>query len=407
MILERAHTPISNDLFLNDFIGEDFLEEIISIDSQVKNLKGIEKVQLRLKEEFERLSFKTEMISNPLIESAPLLIAKRVTHPLNKTVTFIAHSDVVASLKKTPFKKCEHFIHGAGVADDKGGVTLCLKALDLFFQSNQKYHLNFNVVISPNEETGSTGFHTIFSRMGKESDYILGLEPALQDGSIINKRSGNRWYHLCATGIAAHSGRFGNDYINAAHHLSLIISKIHSLNDEENQRRMNVGSFHGGNGGFNTICDRAFAKIDARFSSFECREILHKAFEDIIQKTTVSCPYSQKLGQLIYTIEDDCPPMSESQSIEETQILLNAIEKYEYHRPSLNHAGGAADINYFAHPNKFLLDGLGPIGGKLHTTEEYIDRKSLWSRTQALSDFLVSLNEKSKQERRSHDDFNN
>jgi glutamate carboxypeptidase len=366
-----------------------FLQQLVEMNSQVKNNTGILLVQKLLRIKLGEMKFQTEFVSNKLIDTAPLLLAKRYVRSNVPTVTFVGHSDVVTNPKQNSFRIDKDRIYGSGVADDKGGVVVCIKAVESFLSSVIDPQININIVISPNEETGSIGFHDLFRKLGKESDYVLGLEPALKCGSLISSRSGNRWYQFYVKGIAAHAGRFGHNYINAAHKLSLLVAKMHELNDESSLRRVNVGSFHGGSGGFNTICNEAQAKVDVRFSTFECREYLQQQIEEIIHETSISCPYSAQTSKAFYSIEDDCPPLDGKAFCSSWYApLINSISNQEGLDIQGIHAGGAADINYFAMPGKRLLDGLGPIGGGLHTAHEYIERKSLETRTLALKEFL-------------------
>lgn len=373
---------------------QSFLEDLVAIDSQVGNIDGILTVQKTVAARLEEMGFAVKFHENPQIQSAPLLVAQRKVSEQAPTLTFIGHSDVVTSVSKVPFSISEDKIFGAGVADDKGGLAVCLYALAWFLQGSNAQSININVVVSPNEETGSIGFHSIFKEIGEASSYVLGLEPALQCGSIISSRSGNRWYQIKTQGIGAHAGRFGSNYINAAHKLSLIISKLHAYNDEEKKRRLNVGSLSGGNNGFNTICDEAGAKLDVRFSSFECRDFLHQKILGAFESTSISCPYSGKTSSAFYSIEDDCPPLASGGAICWAANLLKNIEDFEGRSVQGIQAGGAADINYFAFPENKAIDGLGPIGGGLHTRGEYIEKHSLSTRARAVALFLKQINGK-------------
>lgn len=376
---------------------EAFLQQLVSIDSQVRNFTGIENVQNILKDKLTAMGFKCEFIHNRFAESAPLLIGKKEISENAPTVTFIGHSDVVTPERINSFRIEDDHIYGSGVADDKGGVVLCLSAVENFLENVDHLNLNINIVISSCEETGSIGFHEVFKEIGSNSDFVLGLEPALRCGSLIEARGGNRWYHLNIEGRSAHSGRFGQSYINASHVLSRMITKMHELNDEQKRRRLNVGSFGGGHAGYNTICGSAWAKIDTRFASTECRDFIHTEIEKILKSEILNCPYSDRKARANYTIEDDCPPMRGNKTdIKWHQEFLDLISSIEEKEVKATIAGGAADINYFVGPHNFLLDGLGPIGDGLHTAKEYIKRSSLHSRTRALELFLMDLNGRSR-----------
>lgn len=371
---------------------EEDLKNLVLMDSQVNNEYGITKVQHYIANHLENLGFQINFHYGAYT-SAPLIHAFKKGSNSQTTISFIGHSDVVTSVHKVPFKISDHKIFGAGVADCKGGVIVCLKALENFLKSTRTHDFNINVIISPNEETGSLGFHDFFKQIGNKSQFVFGLEPALAGGELISSRSGNRWYELRVEGISAHSGRFGSNHINAAHGLSKIVSDLHGLSDEGKKRRVNIGSFGGGNGGFNTICGYAWAKIDTRFTNFEDRDYLHAQFELAIEKHIISCPYSSKMSNVFYSIEDDCPPMQKAPALYNWfDVYSKELEKISSKDVRAIHAGGAADINYFANATNQLLDGLGPIGGNLHTQNEYIERESLVHKSNALTSFLKWMN---------------
>jgi acetylornithine deacetylase/succinyl-diaminopimelate desuccinylase-like protein len=68
--------------------------------------------------------------------------------------------------------------------------------------------------------------------------------------------------------------------------------------------------------------------------------------------------------------------------------LVSLTESQE---TALAHASGAADISHMSHKNAMALDGLGPVGGRLHTSSEYVELESLATRSYALEHFLVSV----------------
>ncbi|CBW25743.1 putative peptidase [Halobacteriovorax marinus SJ] len=388
--MQQVHNLLKNDLTLNS--TEEVLKELIEIDSQIANHRGISLVQEFVAHKLKDLGFHFKWISNSLMDTPKLLHASLIKSPHFPSITFIAHSDVVTHLEDNPFRVDGKRIYGAGSADDKGGIAVCLSTLKSLLQTKEKNKFNINVIISPNEETGSLGFHDYFKEVGTQSDYVLGLEPALHTGNIISSRSGNRWYNVEVKGLAAHAGRFSQPHINAAHSLCLLISQLQVLNCEKSLRRLNVGSIQGGNGGFNTICDNAFAKLDARFSNLECREMIHQKLLEAIENSNLQCPYTSLKSETQFTIEDDCPPLSQNKrNNQEVNFLLNLISKIEGRKIFSEHSGGAADINYFSSSKGLLIDGLGPIGGGMHTTHEYIERESLITRSRSIELFLKRI----------------
>jgi glutamate carboxypeptidase len=53
--------------------------------------------------------------------------------------------------------------------------------------------------------------------------------------------------------------------------------------------------------------------------------------------------------------------------------------------------GGGSDGNFLSPLRVPILDGLGPVGGKFHTDEEYLEISSLVPRTALLSGIIERL----------------
>lgn len=368
----------------------ELLEELIGIDSHTNNIDGIKRAQDFISDKLKVLGFEVEIVKNH--QGYPLLIAQK-KGILADYITLIAHNDTVAKLNRSPFRSDGDYLFGAGIADDKAGVIIGLEALKKYIglEPNHKYSLRF--IISPNEETGSQGFHHLFSEIGRRSKYLLGLEPADPHGRIIHSRSGNRWYKLKTKGIAAHAGRFGESHLNATHELSQIISSLLKLNSEKEKTRINFGSLESTDKSYNTICHEILAKCDVRFTSFEQRDFIHQKMIQILNTPHEQCPYQGHQALKFYCIEDDCPPLAENALNYELATIASKLISYvEQREVSSFHSGGAADINYLANPSNIGIDGLGAVGGGLHTTKEYIERSSLLSRSQSLFSLIDYIN---------------
>ena len=59
-----------------------------------------------------------------------------------------------------------------------------------------------------------------YRELAANTAIAFGLEPALDNGSIIHQRRGNRWYEINVEGREAHAGRSYGTHANAAHDLA-------------------------------------------------------------------------------------------------------------------------------------------------------------------------------------------
>ena len=365
------------------------LQYMVEISSGTTQSSGVGEVQKLISEKLHELHFQTE------IRAGNLLVGTLVGEKAGE-VTFLVHADTVfeesSGFKGFKLSADEQTATGPGVIDDKGGITVALAALKLYLRDHPKPKYSLRVISSPNEEIGSNEFLEDFKKWSAQSILVLGFEPALEDGSIIESRRGNRWYKISIEGRESHSGRAHKEGINACLELSNLLVKLSALTDYSKNITVSVGRIEGGKDKFNIVCGNASAKVDTRFSDFKSRDELHHKIEKILSKSSVHAQSDGTPAKTTYTLANDCPPFSVSKSSKKyIQKYLKIAEKEEgAHLKSLR-SDGAADSNYFSRPGLATIDGLGPVGGKMHTKEEFISLKTLETRSSALAKFLGDL----------------
>jgi glutamate carboxypeptidase len=369
------------------------LKKFVDVHSPTKCIEGVNKVQELLACELFKLGFDVRFHQTPLQYGQTIVAEKKGRR--SECISFIGHADSVLGVTRTHhfrFSEDKKRVIGPGVADNKGGLVVALRALKTFLKTYPEHEYTLRFISSANEEIGSVGYTDFFQVLGTDTAYAFGMEPALECGSIISSRNGNRWYKIVTYGRSDHAGRVEKLHLNAAHELCMKIAKFHELNDFPNRRKVNVGSFAGGTGHFNVICGKAEAKIDIRFPTIKDRDELHQIVDEVIATNFAPCSQSQNTCYSVYSIEDDCPPMEEKKNSKEyINYYLDHLNEEDLHRST----GGAADVCYLSHENNIALDGLGPIAGELHTTSEYADIDSFHKRSNALASLLEYIESKS------------
>lgn len=375
---------------LDDF---EFLEYIVNQNSQSRNPQGVQVVQELFASKLGAIGAQNQFIENLKAESADLLVSK-FKGKTDVTLTTIGHADTVLYPTRSNYFRFEEKgkkIFGPGIADNKSGQLIAIKGIEYFLKSVKDPLLNIQFVSSPNEEIGSPGFHEIFNQLGLETQIAIGFEPAMPDGSIIHSRNGNRWYRLEVEGKSSHSGRAHKGHMNAAHDLCQKVFHLQSQVAKLTNLTMNVGSIEGGHS-YNTICSKAVAKIDTRFSTFTGLETLIELFESSLDHLKSPCALTQEISQTRITVDDHCPPLEKTANntlfVEKYLQIINKIENAAHQSV---HCGGAADVNHFSHKSLVAFDGLGAIAENMHQPCEFIWTSSLNSRAKAFGEFLIEI----------------
>lgn len=394
--------------------AEVLLKRLVDSPSPTTSQSSVRSTHAILAEELEALGFIVEWIRDPSGKTDDLLVAEKpgtqTTSPSaaehnDRFITMVSHVDTVLSPTESgPLRvDPQGRLLGAGIIDNKGGLAVLLESLKLYLAKNPSHEFGFRVVSSPDEENGSTAWHPIYREIGTRSMAVLGFEPSLEDGSIITSRRGNRWYDIQFTGIEAHAGRCRGEELNAAHEATLAIAELLRLQADLREKfpspaglgvSLHVGHIEGGRNRHNVVCGKVHIKLDTRFSAFEQRDLLHERVTAIIETQFQTNNKGQGLERS-WTIVDDCPPFfsgSDRVSAEIVETLLNEIHVLEPDAQfEAAQAGGAGDVNHMSRPGLLVLDGLGPVGGLMHTVDEFLVRDSLTTRSQALANWYPTL----------------
>ena len=87
------------------------------------------------------------------------------------------------------------------------------------------------------------------------------------------------------------------------------------------------------------------------------------------------------------------PPMTTNEHIHKLYSRVEAVGKAMNIPVRSMHRGGGSDANIIAQAGIPVVDGLGPIGGKLHSTDEYLLADSIVERTTLAAVALHTLYE--------------
>lgn len=367
----------------------EMLREFSKVDSSTLNKPGVMEMQNSVADILSALNFSIQWISKEE-RFGDLLIAEKKGRS-KKFITLITHSDTVLRNYRE-FGVAGDKAFGSGVIDNKGGLVVGLCGVQRFLMKTSELEYSLRFICSPNEEMGSIGFTEIFRELGHDTVVAFGLEPGLDNGSIIHQRRGNRWYDVEVLGREAHAGRSYGNHVNAAHDLAAKIVDMAALTKYKKNVSVSIGHIEGGKDRHNVICGDARAKIDVRFPSMDARDDLHNKIVKILETPRESSVDGKFKSSTTYKIVDDCPPFSLTKKSRRMAREYSALVSKLENRTVLSQpAGGAGDVNYLSTRENFVLDGLGPVGGDMHTNREFVNVDTLKTRAQALAGFLMYL----------------
>ncbi|MBQ0783616.1 MAG: hydrolase [Amphritea sp.] len=376
------------------------LIELALINSGTLNKAGVDNIGAILAKAFqERLNCTHKQIQLPPYimygtngneTKQPLgnlhLLSKRPEAPLQILLT--GHLDTVFP-PDSDFQQCDWLdnrtLGGPGVSDMKGGLLVMLEALSTFERSSLTKHLGWTVLLNPDEEIGSPGSASIIAQQAAHHDLGMIYEPALPNGQLAGERKGSGNFTVVVKGVAAHAGREHHLGRNAICALAEFITEVDKLNGQREGVTLNVGIVNGGVT-TNQVPDQARCRfnIRTRISDDEqwCKLQLQRIQQQINLKKDISLSLHGDFGR---------PPKSLDEAHLSLFQLVSDCSK-QLGTPLVWEAtGGCCDGNNLTAAGLPNVDTLGVLGGKIHSSQEFIEIESLVHRAQLSTLILLQL----------------
>ena len=355
-----------------------------NVNSGSMNLPGLESVRQILAEEYSILEGQmTTMEVDPweTVDDDGNLTQQalgKLIHISNRktncpTALLCIHMDTVYP-ENSKFQQCRKMadgsINGPGVADAKGGLVVMLYALKVLARSRWADRIGWEVIINPDEELGSPGSERFLKERAALADFGLLFEPTLPDGSLVSARKGVGNFSFIVRGKSVHAGREFDQGRNAVVGCCRLMNEIDSLNDDP-AVTYNIGKISGGDA-LNVVPDLAVGRVNVRVTTREQMSLVEQKFEQLVQE------YSDLDGiQVEMHGRFTSPPKELTPEIRTLQQLVQTSAQTLGDTFSWKTTGGASDGNKFAAAGLPNIDTLGPLGGAIHSENEYMWPESL------------------------------
>lgn len=356
-------------------------------NSGSENLPGLAAMLELLHREFAPLpGAKAERVPLAGTTARALRVQVRPAAPLQVFVS--GHYDTVYGADH-PFQQCDLLapekLRGPGTADMKGGLVVLLAALQAFEKTPHAARLGYEILLGPDEETGSQGSAPLLEEAARRHRLGLVFEPARANGDLVRSRKGTGIFTLTCHGRAAHAGRDPAAGRNAILALCELLPPLARLADELPGVMVNIGTIRGG-GTANIVPDFAEAVVNARVTNAGDDALFLKRLYEICAPLHAREGYRLEIGG----------GFNRGPKVETPAEVALFAEWQKCGREfglslGWQHVGGGSDGNLLAAAGLPNLDGLGCVGDHLHSPEEYCHLPSLGQRAQVAALFLHRL----------------
>ena len=272
-------------------------------------------------------------------------------------------------------------LNGPGVADMKGGLVTILAALQAFEATPHAASVGWEVLLTPDEETGSHGTAHLFRGAARDHQFGFVFEPGRPNGNIIHSRKGTGGLVATCHGRAAHAAKVPNDGRSAILALAEFLLDAAKIPSEMPDVMVNVGNIRGGTAATNVVPHFAESEIDIRITKIADSEPLLARFQALADRFNTRDGIKLTLKGGFNRPPKECLPAEEA-VFPEWQRAARDVGVPEF---TWVHGGGGSDGNFLTAGGLPNLDGIGPIGDNLHSDREFCRVETIAPRAQIVA----------------------
>lgn len=360
------------------------VERWAAINSGTGNLIGLKQVAGELADAFAALPGDIRLVAPDPVENVDpsgniqtiqrgdhLHLSVRPDAPVQ--LLFTGHMDTVFA-DDHPFQALtwreDGILNGPGTADMKGGLAVILAALTAFESSPFAPRIGYDVMINSDEETGSHASAALIAKLAHGKLAALTYEPALPDGTLAGARPGSGNFSITIHGRAAHAGRNpdeGRNALVAAADLALRLNALKSLELKVNPARIDGG------GPNNIVPDQAILRVNLRPATPEAMQAAQQALRgtlaDIQRDHDVHCHLHGGFNR---------PPKPvDARATRLFELVRDCGAALGLPPIAWKATGGVCDGNNIASCGVPVVDTMGPRGGAIHSSDEFLIVDSL------------------------------
>jgi glutamate carboxypeptidase len=371
------------------------LERLCNVDCGSYSPAGVNEVASWVAAEMTRLGATVERRPDPSGRYGDTVIGTWRGRPgAGPRVLLVGHMDTVfedGTATARPFRIEAGIAHGPGVTDMKGGLLTGLYAIgafrDLLAGGSAPADLPFErltYIANPDEEIGSPSSTPHIREVAAESDCCLMLECARANGDFVSARKGIVDMRLRIHGRAAHAGVEPEKGRSAVLAGARLVTAIHALNGRWPGVTTNVGVFQAGTRP-NIVPDLAELQVDVRGMTADALDAAVAAIEALALS-----PGVPDVTVEVETMAAWRPMEKLERAGHLVELVVELAQGIGFETTDAA-TGGAGDANTTSGMGIPSIDGLGPIGGRDHSPDEYLEVDSIVPRTTLVAGLLLAI----------------
>ncbi|MBP0464942.1 M20 family metallopeptidase [Roseomonas sp. PWR1] len=366
------------------------LEEMVNTDGGSYDKPGVDRTGAQVRRFLESHGIRTEIVPGTkhgdcirgFVEGGHAI----GTGNQRSNIVLMGHRDTVfpqGEPERRPFRIEGGLAYGPGVADMKAGIVMNMFVLAAFAKFGGAPGPLVGL-FTGDEEIGSPEGRPVIEAEARNARVVLNSEPGRVSGNVVKARKGGVFSVVDIEGKAAHSGGNFEAGISAIGEAANKIVAIHALTDLARGITLNVGLIQGGQS-VNTTAPACQFQIDLRYIEPADRDEVMGAIHEIVARSYVPGTKAR------LAIKGEFLPLNPTPESTRLFSIYQASAADSGLKVEAEFTGGCADSGFTAALGAPTLCGVGPVGGKAHSPEEYLEVETVVPRAQAMARAILRL----------------
>lgn len=359
------------------------IEELVAIESPTGDKAAVDRCGAEVARLMRDIGGEVEVIAQPVAGDH----VRGVFGAGPRRVLLLGHFDTVwdlGTLARMPIVERSGRLHGPGIFDMKGGLSIALQAIRALRQAGWPEGLQVTCLWTSDEETGSDTSRALIEEDALRSQAVLVCEPALTGGGLKTARKGVGHFDIHVRGVSAHAGIDPGAGASAVHALARLIIELEALNEPAAGTSVNAGVIRGGTRS-NVVAEDAVAEVDVRVGRLADAAPLEAAIRALRPADPrVTVRVEGGINRPPFERTPGVAALFEAARAVGSEIGLTLTE---------GATGGASDGNFTGALGVPTIDGLGAVGAGAHAIDEHIVLAALPARAALVAGLLRRLSQ--------------
>lgn len=371
------HIKIRSFINTRQELTEKFLNNIVNINTYVRNLEGVNHCTELIGNKISQLGFTREVI--PCLEVGNI---QYLTNTGSKETDFLILLPVDNRTKLADhenFTDREQYIEGSGVWESKGGVAVLISALQSLRFTRALKKLKIGILLITDSTINGKYSKSIIQQKSAYAKKVIALSGSSKNGGIITSRAGSALFNYESKLIDKSSAE---NVSKTAIDFNKTLSSIIDISKTDKENIISPFEVNFKSNIFK-ISAHGYAGISVRYVSEDILSLTEQKIKKIINQQK-----RKKIYQIQFEGSQNRPPMQKTEKTADFYKAIQKISKIIDVRISEEHRWSSSDI---CHVERDIpkIDGIGPVGEFLPSNNERILRYSLIEKALLLAMILL------------------